>query len=460
MDDDIFARPYRGRIVRPSSADDEFGDFICEMRELMDLKEAQPAYDVQECAICAEEFEMEGEMLPMLLPCCYKNMCVKCIKEIRKTPDLFKKGCPYCRQLPFPKVIVDEKCLLKVKERVKEIDLKNTVEPGGIRCATCDRIARKPHHRFVCLTCRFQIGKWLLSGREEDRENIKRGALCTPCSFRHKLWHVKEKKETNEVIPISQLILYTNGQAEDSCEKLLKRIKEKGYIPRSLCIIYSLCKDYTGDEIIDIETVNRLVETTKSVSATVRTLPKCELRTALLADFSTFFQTMATDLIDWAKRIHTDSSAVVEKMITLGVEWAHAVSYLLKNVMEFVTNNCRQVIDEMWTMYLDELFLRYLLALVRKVPVLHPTRIKTILMLYDTCKFIEASWPEPYLAYGTLLKRELVCIRAEANVESDHKLVALQIMYDMKCIEHEKWRREVAQTAANVTHVTQEINKM
>lgn len=66
MDDDIFARPYRGRIVRPSSADDEFGDFICEMRELMDLKEAQPAYDVQECAICAEEFEMEGEMLPMV----------------------------------------------------------------------------------------------------------------------------------------------------------------------------------------------------------------------------------------------------------------------------------------------------------------------------------------------------------------------------------------------------------
>ncbi|GMR33521.1 hypothetical protein PMAYCL1PPCAC_03716, partial [Pristionchus mayeri] len=155
-----------------------FTTFMQDLRSMVDLPEALPSLVTLECPICLEDFTVDGLRMPKLLMCAWcrrasgvDKFIYKLILLFHPHPSLQEARCPSCRR-PL-NMETDLKCIEKVKYRQKILDALLAVEPEGVKCASCKKSALKPHHRFVCLTCRERTGEWLMSGEKEDRRKIK-----------------------------------------------------------------------------------------------------------------------------------------------------------------------------------------------------------------------------------------------------------------------------------------------
>lgn len=98
---------------------------------------------ILECTICCEEFTLEGDNVPRILPCSH-TLCEKCIKDILQGGNVV---CPQCRQ-KFPAQKMAESfpqnnyILPFIRRKTKDIGMKQQRKPLCVK-----------HGRDISLFC-------------------------------------------------------------------------------------------------------------------------------------------------------------------------------------------------------------------------------------------------------------------------------------------------------------------
>ncbi|GMT21287.1 hypothetical protein PFISCL1PPCAC_12584, partial [Pristionchus fissidentatus] len=414
-----------------------FVSFIRDLSAAMDLAAVEPDMTDSKCGICFEEMTATGDNTPRIVICCGQTFCSQCelgvinrAAETKNESVKMEATCPYCRKPLSTKS--DVKFIKELREQEKRDDADRATEIEGIKCSACERLTHTPHARFVCLTCRMRTGEKLLTGKEKGRKEVKEFTMCPLCIYRHSEFHRKRKNEKCELRPLSQLIGYTSLQVQRASDLLLEKIKNQGYVPQSLSVLYSLWRDVAGGDRFDTSTINLLIEVLheckKFLRERLQRLPDCELKEVAQRDFVFFFESLVADLEKWCS-----GAKQSDKDLMKDAEWAAAVSQLLYTMVGWIDAIIPTIMDECWES-LEEIVLKLVPDIVRRLPVDHTIREVTIDRLYQTCCFIDRSWDD--LAFGRLIKREMLCIRIASNPAITTSLLELNNRYEAECKRH------------------------